>query len=47
MLFRSNPLGETTPYFRKYSFEGMEEGSTVVTVGFYEDINELFLKISK
>ncbi len=43
----TNPLGETTPYFRKYSFEGMEEGSTVVTVGFYEDINELFLKISK
>ncbi len=42
-----NPLSETTPYFKKYSFAGMEEGSTVVTVGFYEGINELFLKISK
>lgn len=43
----ANPLSETTPYFKKYSFAGMEEGSTVVTVGFYEGINELFLKISR
>lgn len=43
----ANPLSETTPYFKKYTFTGMEEGSTVVTVGFYEGINELFLKISK
>ena len=43
----TNPLSETTPHFKKYSFDGMEEGSTVVTIGFYEDINELFLKISK
>lgn len=43
----TNPLSETTPYFRKYTFSGMEEGNTVVTVGFYEGINELFLKISK
>lgn len=42
-----NPLQETTPYFRKYSFEGMEDGNTVVTIGFYEGINELFLKISR
>lgn len=42
-----NPLSETTPYFKKYSFEGMEEGNTVVTIGFYEGINELFLKISR
>lgn len=42
-----NPLWETTPYFKKYSFAGMEEGSTVVTIGFYDGINELFLKISK
>ncbi|MGN0168078.1 MAG: hypothetical protein ACI4AB_08545 [Acetatifactor sp.] len=42
-----NPLWETTPYFKKYSFEGMEEGSTIVTIGFYEGINELFLKISR
>lgn len=43
----TNPLSETTPYFKKYSFPGMEEGNTVVTVGFYEGINELFLKISR
>ena len=43
----TNPLAETTPYFKKYSFAGMEENSTVVTVGFYEGINELFLKVSQ
>lgn len=43
----ANPLSETTQYFKKYTFTGMEEGSTVVTVGFYEGINELFLKISR
>ncbi|MCM1025089.1 MAG: hypothetical protein NC432_01555 [Roseburia sp.] len=43
----TNPLSETTPYFKKYVFAGMEEGSTVVTIGFYEGINELFLKISR
>lgn len=42
----TNPLAETTPYFKKYSFAGMEDNSTIVTVGFYEGINELFLKIS-
>lgn len=42
-----NPLLETTPNFRKYVFEGMEDGTTVVTIGFYEGINELFLKISR
>lgn len=43
----ANPLSETTPYFKKYSFPGVGEGNTVVTVGFYEGINELFLKISR
>lgn len=42
-----NPLLETTPYFKKYVFSGMGEGKTVVTIGFYEGINEVFLKISK
>ena len=44
---RTNPLSETTPYFKKYSFAGMEEGNTIVTIGFYEGINELYLKISR
>lgn len=43
----ANPLSETTPYFKKYSFAGMEGDSTIVTIGFYEGINELFLKISR
>lgn len=43
----TNPLSETTPYFRKYIFAGMGEGNTIVTLGFYEGINELFLKISR
>lgn len=43
----NNPLLETTPCFRKYVFTGMGSGQTVVTLGFYEGINELFLKVSK
>lgn len=39
-----NPLMETTPDFVKYRFPGMEERSTIVTIGFYEGINELFIK---
>ena len=42
-----NPLSETTPYFKKYNFAGMEGDNTIVTIGFYEGINELYLKISK
>lgn len=42
-----NPLLETTPYYRKYVFSGAGNDRTVVTVGFYEGINELFLKITK
>lgn len=42
-----NPLLETTPYYKKFKFPGMDDGNTIVTVGFYEGINELFLKISR
>ena len=42
-----NPLLETTPYYKKYVFHGAEGERTIVTVGFYDGINELFLKISK
>lgn len=42
-----NPLLETTPYYKRYVFAGMGEERTIVTVGFYEGINELFLKISR
>lgn len=43
-----NPLLETTPYYKKYVFSGNgDDERTIVTVGFYEGINELFLKISR
>lgn len=41
-----NPLLENTPYFAKYRI-GEGDASTVVTLGFYEGINELYLKISR
>ena len=42
-----NPLLESTPYYKKYVFSGSGEEISIVTIGFYEGINELFLKISK
>lgn len=42
-----NPLLEATPYFKKYVFSGPGGEKTIVTLGFYEGINELFLKISR
>lgn len=42
-----NPLLETTPYYQKYVFQSDGGGRTIVTIGFYEGINELFLKISR
>lgn len=42
-----NPLLEITPYYKKYAFAGTGDERTIVTIGFYEGINELFLKISK
>lgn len=42
-----NPLLENTPYFRKYRFGENGETGTVVTLGFYEGINELYLKVCK
>ena len=43
----ANPLAENTPYFKKYCFAGTEEDGIVVTIGFYEGINEIYLKISR
>ena len=42
-----NPLLETTPNFLKYELPGMDRERTTVTIGFYEGIRELFLKISE
>ena len=41
-----NPLGEATPYFKKYVVSGASEERTVMTVGYYEGIRELFVKVS-
>lgn len=43
----ANPMLETTPYFKKYSYAGTGEEETIVTIGYYEGIQELFLKISQ
>lgn len=42
----ANPLLETASDYRKYRFAGIDGKSTVVTIGFYEGINELFIKIT-
>jgi hypothetical protein len=42
-----NPLSETTQNVKKYTVPGTDDGNTTVTLGFYEGINELFLKIEK
>lgn len=38
-------LLENTQYYQKYLFTGFEDTATVVTVGFYDGINELFVKV--
>lgn len=42
-----NPLTETTTNVQKYTVPGGDNEDTIVTMGFYEGINELFLKIEK
>lgn len=43
----NNPLMEMTPYFKKYAAPGGGKGDTVVTVGYYDGIQEFFVKISR
>lgn len=43
----ANPLLETTPHYKKYLFAGEGDRQTIVTIGFYEGINELFLRVSR
>lgn len=42
-----NPLTEATPFFRKYAVSGEEGEETIVTVGFYEGIREIFIRITR
>ena len=43
----NNPLMEMTPYFKKYVFPRTGKGNTTATVGYYDGIQELFVKISR
>lgn len=43
----ANPLSEATSNVVKYTVPGMDDGSTIITMGYYEGINELFIKIRK
>ena len=38
---------EMTPYFKKYKLTGAGKGDTTATVGYYDGIQELFVKISR
>jgi hypothetical protein len=40
-----NPLLESSTNYAKYSFPGGDDTTTVVTLGFYDGINELYLKL--
>lgn len=42
-----NPLIEDTIYYQKYAIKGMEGDSTIVTVGYYEGIQEFFIRITR
>jgi hypothetical protein len=43
--FSVNPLLEPSTNYVKYSFPGADDTASIVTLGFYEGINELYLKI--
>lgn len=36
---------EITPFYKKYSIDGINGNTTIMTIGFYDNVNELFLKI--
>lgn len=42
-----NPLLEKTTNFLKYRYPGVEDNYAIVTIGFYDGINELYIKISE
>lgn len=45
-ITENNPLTETATQYKKFATEGMALEKTVFTVGFYEGINEVFVKIT-
>lgn len=45
-ITENNPMTETATQYKKFATEGMALEKTVFTVGFYEGINEVFVKIT-
>ncbi len=45
-ITENSPLAETAKQYKKFSTEGMNNEKTVFTVGFYEGINEVFVRIT-
>ena len=41
-----NPSIEETKFYKKYAIEDDNQDKTIITIGFYEGVNEFFLKIS-
>ena len=44
-ITENNPLTETASRYKKFATEGMDNQKTVFTVGFYEGVNEVFVRI--
>jgi len=43
----SSPLIEDATYYQKYAINATEDDKTIVTVGYYEGIQEFFIKITR
>ena len=43
----SSPLIEDATYYQKYAVNATEDDKTIVTVGYYEGIQEFFIKINR
>jgi hypothetical protein len=46
LLIEDNSMPETTPHYQKYAVEGLDNERTVIIAGYYEGINEVFLRIT-
>ena len=44
---QGSPLVEDATHYQKYAINGMEGDQTIVTVGYYEGVQEFFIKIMK
>ena len=44
-ITENNPLTETASRYKKFATKGMDNQKTIFTVGFYEGVNEVFVRI--